>query len=346
MREMRRMLALLFLLCCLLLSLSGCAGTPQSRETGSNAVVSLLGAEREGRGLTLYAATEGRGEEDAQIFHGQGTSPAAAVEALIDQGRQVVNCAHVEHLLLGEDSPALLPELLSYAFQQPEQSTETQLWVVRGGGLEELMTPEADPAQRMNVLKAAGQDRQGFEPLTLREAAAALAEDRALLIPALAAGEEGLYFWGYALYEGGRFPGWLTGSAALGAALVQDQRIHWTASAGDQALLLQSGGCDVEPQLEEGRLTGLSLHCRLEGVAAGGWGEPTAGTEEVEKETEQAIREALRCMQFAGSDGAGLDRRAALRRPAQWTSLHRQWAEAFPQLKMTVQVRLTLSERY
>ncbi len=338
------MLALLFLLCCLLLSLSGCAGTPQSRETGSNAVVSLLGAEGAGGGCTLYAATEGRGEEDAQIFHGQGASPAAAIEALIDQGRQVVNCAHVEHLLLGEDSPTLLPELLSYAFQQPEQSTETQLWVVRSKGLKDSITPEADPAQRMNVLKAAGQDRQGFEPLTLREAAAALAEDRALLIPALGAGEEGLYFWGYALYDQGRFQGWLTGNAALGAALLQGQRVHWTATAGDQAVLLQSTGCDVTPTLEEGKLTGLQLRCRLEGVAAGGWGE--SHRKQLEEEATQAMEEALRCMQFANCDGAGLDRRATLRRPAQWTAVHKQWDSAFPTLKCKVEVRVTMAQRY
>lgn len=345
MREMRRMLALILLLGCLVLSLSGCAGTPQSRETGSNAVVSLLGAEEAGGKLTLHAAAEGRGEEPAQIFHGQGATPAAAIESLIDQGRQVVNCAHVEHMLLGEDSPTLLPELLSYAFQQPEQSTETQLWVVRGQDLQALFTPEADPAQRMNVLKAAAKDRQGFEPLTLREAAAALAEDRPLLIPALAAGEEGLFFWGYALYEEGRFAGWLTGSAALGAALVQGQRIHWTASAGDQAVLLQSGGCDVTPILEDEKLTGLRLSCRLEGVAAGGWG-ALSDTAQLERETAQAMREALRCMQFAGCDGAGLDRLAALRRPVQWTTLRRQWGEVFPSLTCQVSVQLTLSERY
>jgi hypothetical protein len=342
-RKMRRMLVVL-LLGCLLGCLSGCAGTPQSRESGSNAVVSLLGAEGAGGKLTLYAATEGRGDEDAQMFHGQGATPAAAVEALIDQGRQVVNSAHVEHLLLGEDSPTLLPELLSYAFQQPEQSTETQLWVVRGKGLKETFTPEADPAQRMNVLKAAGQDRQGFEPLTLREAAAALAEGRALLIPALASGEEGLYFWGYALYGEGRFTGWLTGNAALGAALLQGQRIHWTASAGDQAVLLQSRGCRVAPVLEEGKLTGLVLRCQLEGVAAGGW--EAADTQQLEQETAQAMKEALRCMQFAGSDGAGIDRQATLRRPAQWTTVHQQWEAAFPGLKYQVEVGVTMAERY
>ena len=49
---MRRMLVVL-LLGCLLGCLSGCAGTPQSRESGSNAVVSLLGAEGAGGKLTL-----------------------------------------------------------------------------------------------------------------------------------------------------------------------------------------------------------------------------------------------------------------------------------------------------
>ena len=42
---MKRVLALVFLL---LLLLTGCAGTPQSRESGATAVVSVLGVEPAG----------------------------------------------------------------------------------------------------------------------------------------------------------------------------------------------------------------------------------------------------------------------------------------------------------
>ena len=46
---MRRMVALLFLLLLLLTTcLTGCAGAPQSRESGATAVVSVLGVEPAG----------------------------------------------------------------------------------------------------------------------------------------------------------------------------------------------------------------------------------------------------------------------------------------------------------
>ena len=125
---MRRLLVWTLLL---LFLLSGCAGAPQSREVGSTAVVSVLGAEGAGEDLRLLAAAEGRGEADPFLCDSQGATPAAAVEGLTNRGEQVVSCAHVEHLLLAGSAAGRLPDLLSYAFQEPQQSTETQLWVVR-----------------------------------------------------------------------------------------------------------------------------------------------------------------------------------------------------------------------
>ena len=74
---MKRVLALVFLL---LLLLTGCAGTPQSRESGATAVVSVLGVEPAGQGIHLLAAAEGRGEEEPFRCDSQGETPAAAVE--------------------------------------------------------------------------------------------------------------------------------------------------------------------------------------------------------------------------------------------------------------------------
>lgn len=69
---MKRVLALVFLL---LLLLTGCAGTPQSRESGATAVVSVLGVEPAGQGIHLLAAAEGRGEEEPFRCDSQGETP-------------------------------------------------------------------------------------------------------------------------------------------------------------------------------------------------------------------------------------------------------------------------------
>lgn len=336
---MRRLLALTLLLALL----TGCAGTPQSREVGSTAVVSVLGAEPAGRDLRLLAAAEGRGGEDPFLCDSQGATPAAAVEGLTNRGEQVVSCAHVEHLLLASSAAGKLPDLLSYAFQEPQQSTETQLWVVRADTLGTSFAGPGDVAKRMAVIKTQGKNRQGFSPLTLREAAAVLAQGKSLLIPALAVGDEGLAFDGYALYQDERIAQWLTGQQALGAALLQGERIHWTGSGQHGAMTLQSTGCRVSPQWEGETLTGLALHCRLEGSPTGGWQGEEADLARLEEETAQGMVQALETLQQAGTDAVDLLGKAGLAQPFRWSRLKSQWQEAFPTLFIQVTVTITLS---
>lgn len=336
---MRKLLALTLLLALL----TGCAGTPQSREAGATAVVSVLGAEPAGRQLRLLAAAEGRGGEDPFLCDSQGATPAAAVEGLTNRGEQVVSCAHVEHLLLAGSAAGELPDLLSYAFQEPQQSTETQLWVVRADTLGTSFAGPGDVARRMAVIKTQGKNRQGFSPLTLREAAAILAQGRSLLIPALAVGDEGLSFHGYALYQDGTITQWLTDGQALGTALLQGERIHWTGSGQHGAMTLQSTGCRVSPQWEGDTLAGLALHCRLEGSPTGGWQGEEADLARLEEETAQGMVQALETLQQAGTDAVDLLGKAGLAQPFRWSRLKSQWQEAFPTLFIQVTVTITLS---
>lgn len=336
---MRKLLALTLLLSLL----TGCAGTPQSREVGATAVVSVLGAEPAGRDLRLLAAAEGRGGEAPFLCDSQGATPAAAVEGLTNRGEQVVSCAHVEHLLLARSAAGELPDLLSYAFQEPQQSTETQLWVVRADTLGTAFAGPGDVAKRMAVIKTQGKNRQGFAPLTLREAAAILAQGKSLLIPALAVGDEGLAFDGYALYQDERITQWLTDQQALGTALLQGERIHWIGSGQHGAMTLQSTGCRVSPQWEGDTLTGLALHCRLEGSPTGGWQGEETDLAQLEEETAQRMVQALTALQQAGTDAVDLLGKAGLSQPFRWSRLKSQWQEAFPTLFIQVTVTITLS---
>lgn len=326
--------------------LSGCGATPQSREAGSTVDVGVLGIEQAADGLVVYAAPQGRQEETTAVLRGAGPAPAAAVEALSASGDRVVSCAHVEHILLGQKDAPVLEQVLSYAFQEPQQSTESQLWMVRTEELSAVFEGEENPSRRMNVLKAAGKDRQGFCPVTLREAAAAVAEKRAILVPALEQTEEGLAFDGYALYKDSRVLAWLTEETALGASLLLGDRIHWMESAGDSALSLQSGGCRVSPVLESGQLMGIEVACRLEGVTTGGWEGKKEDIVQMESSTEAAIRAALKVMQKANADGTGLSRRVGLVYPLRWRSLSEQWDERFSELHNAVSVQIHVTERY
>ena len=330
------------LLACVLLA--GCG--PQSREMGNTAVAGVLGAEPSRRGMTLWAAAEGRAGAAPSFYQGEGRTPAGALEDLSASGQQVVTCAHVEHILLPQSAPELVEPLLSYAFQSPQQSTESQLWVVRREGLGDVFSEKTDPVRRMSVLKDFSTAGQGFRPLKLREAAAALAAGEPVLIPALDLTEDGLDFGGFALYQEGAFTAWLTGETALGAALLMDQPIHWTDSVGDRAVVLESTGCRVEPLWQREKLSGLSLTCRLEGIPMGDWQEEPEDVARLEESTARAMVQAFAILRRADADAAGLKGRAGLASPLRWNVLSREWEDAFSALSPEITVHLTLAQQY
>ena len=321
---MRRVLSLLLAV----LLLAGCAGTPQSREAGRTLVVSVLGAETVDGRFRLTAAAEAREEGDSAQIQGSGPTPAAAMEALAGGGDRVVSAAHVEHLLLDRAAADRLPALLDYAFRDPQQSTETQLWVVEGNF---ASVWEADPARRMEVLKTAGRDKQGFCPVTLRQAAGALAQGEPVLLPVVDG--KTLARTGAVLWDGARFTARLDRNEALGAALLLGQRIHWTASAGEDAFSLRLVRCALRPRWKGDRLAGLTVVCTLEGVRTGGDG----GKSALEDRTAETIRRALEKLQRANAGGLLLGR-AGLAQPTRWRLLEAQWPRLFSALPVEVKV--------
>ena len=337
---MRKMLAILFVVVMYLL-LAGCSGAPQSREAGSTTVISVLGVAGEPGDMTVTGAAEGRGDRPPAVLQGRGVTPAAGVEDLSQNGEQVADCAHIEHLLLAEDAGEVLPELLAYAFQEPQLSTETQLWIT-AGDMSAVFAPERDPAKRMGVLKSRGKDRLGFAPVTLREAASALAEGESLLLPYLLNSDEGLDFGGFALWRDGRIAGRFTGAAARGAALLSGERVHWVSGN----LSLQSGGCRITPLIEDGRLEGLSVSCNLGGVAAGGWQAAGETIQKAEQTAEGEIRAALERMRELGGDGIGLKRRAGAGDTLHWGVISRQFAQVFALRVPEVSVHVSVAERF
>ena len=336
----RRLSVLLALLCAL--SLGGCGTAPQSREVGETTVLEVLGAEPAGEVLCLRAAAAGHPDGPPELLASRGRSPAAAAERLYTRGTKPADCAHIAHVLLDASAEAL-PQMLSYTFQEPQQSTESQLWVVRSASLAPVFRAGQDPAQRMRVIKAAGRDRQGFCPVTLREAARTLSQGDPLLIPALDLGPNGLERIGYALCAPGQAPVWLTGAHGLGAALLLGDSIHWTGTAGGCALSLQSTRLEVRLRQINGILTGLDLTCHLEGVPTGGWQD--ADLPRFEARIQTAMEGALALCQEARADGAGLGRQAALQDPLGWVKVSDQWDEAFADLPVTLSVRITAADR-
>ena len=91
-------------------------------------------------------------------------------------------------------------------------------------------------------------------------------------------------------------------------------------------------------------MVGLDLRCRLEGVLTGGWtGEATDPTP-LERETAQAVLQALDQLQAAGADAAGLLGRAGLSNPFRWDALNGQWQGVFPTLPATCTVTVHVDQ--
>lgn len=345
-RPVVRSILLLGLLPGLLWSMTGCGVMPQSQETGSSAVISVLGFQPEGTQWTLYAASEGQQGEVPFLAQSQGETPAAAVEALTNHGTRPVSCAHVEHLVLSQDGTGRLDDLLSYAFQDTRQSTEAQLWLLRRTALSQTFAEGKDPAAQLSVLKLAGKDKQGVLPLTLREAAAASAAGEAFFIPALEQQETGLHFLGYALYQDGEILAWFTGEAALGASLLQGGPLCWTACVEERAYTLRREGLLVKPVWEDGHLVGLVLACPLDGLRTGGWQSAPGDEAALVQQTARAMDTALHLMKRAGVDAAGLKQKTGLAAPLSWQRIARQWDAAFPTLQVSFSVPLTMAERH
>ena len=75
---MRRAVAWAVTAAWMLALLSGCAGTPQSRESGATVLAGVLGVEDLGEGFCIRAAAEGRGSQGPFHCESWGQTPAAA----------------------------------------------------------------------------------------------------------------------------------------------------------------------------------------------------------------------------------------------------------------------------
>lgn len=311
----------------LALSLTAC-GLPQSRETENTAVLGVLGVEPSAGGLRVYGGAESREDQAAAVYVGWGETPAQGVEDLAVSGEAVVSCAHVEHLLLAQTAAGALEAVLDYGFQDLQQSTESQLWVVQTADLSQVFRSGSDLPRRMSVLQAAGEGGRCFVPVTLREAAAAVAAGEPLLLPVLEVSGGSLTLGGYTIYKDGAFPLRLTGEAALGVALLRGESICWTAAVGERAVSLRSVGRQAAVRWQGDVPAAVSVCCRLEGAGSLSPVERQA----LEGQVARSMTAALRAMQQAELDGTGLQKAVGLQHLLQWPKLSRTWEGAFPAL--------------
>lgn len=339
---------------CLMLTLGGCHAPfslPRATEPRSIAIAGVLGVDRNGETVTAFAATQQRGDDPPLSFQGEGNSLAAARLATRDQKTRTVSYAHVEHLVI---SPAVaadyLDELLSYSFQNGEQSMESKLWVLTEGSLEDLFAGEVDVAGRLSALQIGAKAGTTLPGRSLRQIATRLLDGGDLLLPALKLEGDVLEFDGYVLVHEGVPVAQVRESVARSVAVLSGEEVYWTQtvtskSGGTGVVQLHSHGVRVKPQFSGESLTGLTVTCELDGQLMELW-----SADEVEKLREQvtqgAQREllvAVKILQLNETDGAQFRRRAGLANPWRWDDLNEEWGTLFPTLPVEVKVEAALN---
>lgn len=352
---MRRLLGLLLLLC---FCLSGCHAPfslPRAQEPRSTAIASVLGVENGvGDSIRIFAASQGRNGKMPLRYSGQSDSLSGALMDTRDQGEESVSYAHVEHIIMEVETAKIrLSQLLSFCFQNGEQSIESNLWLLRDADMETAFQGEADLAKRLSTLKTSGQEGTSLPPRSLRETAAQLADEGAMIIPALHFRDEELIFDSYALFQNGELIGYLEGDAARVTSILSGKAMYWTkqVSIGEQqeaTVQLHSRGCTVRPVIEDGTLKKLKILCTVKGKLMEVWSgenEESLHTQ-VEEQVQKDLEETIALFQQWNADGANLRRQAGFPKFWNWSLLVEQWQDRFASLPCEVTVKAKLTEHF
>lgn len=259
-----------------LLALKGTGVLPQGREMEQRKLISALAVDG-GTAVAVTAVTGVRTSEDeeAEVLTGEGDSLAQACRELRGGSARRAYLGQTEQLLLGDGTP--VGETLEFVLVDRELRLDTLLYIVKGPAGKAL----ADSAELVSG-EAGGQDPRGR---TVGEVLPRLAQGECALVPALAAGEDGLLEpAGWAVLGPAGVLGYLEGEAALGAELLSGmgkERVVTLPGGAVELLTVRTWAgegvlwCSIgaralqgEPSVEE--LTAWGQDC-LEAALAPGW---------------------------------------------------------------------------
>lgn len=349
---MRKLFVISLILC---FCLSGCRAPfslPRAEEPRNMTIASVIGVENaEKNNIRIFAASEGRNEKKPMCYVGKADSFSGALLDTRDHGQESVSYAHVEHVLIDANTaPKRLSQLLSFCFQNGEQSIESSLWILRDSDMKTVFQGNMDLAKRLSTLKTGGEEGISLPPRSLRQTAVRLADDGAVLIPALRWENGELSFDSYALYKNGSFIGYLEGNLARTVAILSEDSVYWTdqlkvSDNKEVTVQLHSKGCKVRPVLQNGELKYLNISCRVDGRLMEVW---SAGEgklhEQVERQVKQDLSDGMIRLQELNADGADLRRQAGMSAPWNWGAINTQWKDHFSVLACEISVKAKLTE--
>lgn len=329
------------------LGLMGCEAPfslPRATEPRQTAIASVLAVEV-GETVTMYSVSQSPGQGESSLYEGVGASFAEAMLDSRDGGTESVSYAHVEHVILGEESVADLGNLLSFCLKNGEQSMTAKLWLLDEISPEEAFENELEIIGRLDTLTVSGESGTSLVTRSLGETAVKLAKDGTALLPMLGEEDGNLVYSGYAMFCNGEIVGYLMGEAALYGGILSGDRLYWVENAvGEESAVpvqLYSKDISFVPEFEDGVLTALAVHWQVEGQCTEDMG-GAIDEKSLEKSIGENLLNTLKFFQELGIDPTGICEKSGLEKPWRWDEIKAQWESVFPGLEISVTVDVYL----
>lgn len=235
---MKRRLAALF---ASMLVLSGCNGTTiysnhtEAQELG---LVRTLGIDKTENGVSVTATTGvGLNMTPPKLYRQEGATLSEALRNLShsSMGRQM-HFSHNESILVGEEAVCELLDCLDYVARVPDMRLVTDIYIVRGGTAEELITGAAsesdDVTEMLSTLEREIQSTGKGYVYDCRHLLTDLEYTRCCKMMAIegakseelseSSSELMIKPAGYAVTDGSKILGYVTGDAAVGASIMME----------------------------------------------------------------------------------------------------------------------------
>lgn len=354
---------------------SGCSGqTLHSalREIDQIELVETLGADDVAGMVRMSVSTNVEQSSSAPtVLAHSGSSVAEALEKMSAfTPKRYLFFGHTKHFVLGQAAAEKgLGPYMDYVERAMVMRLDTNLFIVKDGSAEEVITGEGDISSMLDSLENDIRENSEGYVYNFKDVAQALIYGNTALVAAVEAvpaeeyqpGVEGdmVRFAGYALIRDGKLVAFADPDCAKGINLLIDQVEGGIlpvpdGKGGYASLRLTQSKLELEPQMEQGKMTSLTLKVDLKMNLEGLQNsldvydpQVLQGLEEKAAQIEKMrLDRALDLAQSLDADFYGLGKRLELEKNSAYRSLDADWKEVFPGLPLKVQVEVEVERSY
>lgn len=280
---MKKMAVIIFLAVSVPL-LCGCGSIHANyREIEDLLVIQAMGIDRSDAGISLSLASAATESGGPVRLSAEGGSVSSAIKAIRTHAfEEELFCAHVNHILLGEDAAREgIDDILAYICRSPDIRIDVPLYIVRGGSASELILGAGDErvgaSEIMDGIQLDLNGRDNCRSFTAAEIARSLARRGSSLVCAVEyadaadSGEDSgenktAAVCGYGIVRNGALCGFLDHDQAIGAGFLLNRvgmsRIIVRGAGGKNVTVeINRGGSEIRPVTDDsGKLTGLDIY--------------------------------------------------------------------------------------